>query len=114
MLDEERLRSDLGFLVDCPDKTLVLARMLGTLLLDGLDKDELQRITDVMTHAAATPRGTYEGNTQILRERAWDARDPKIPFEEPKVPSWLTYRRALQDFGQPPIENIKNEKEEDE
>lgn len=97
--EENRLRGDVGFHVDFPDKSLALKDMLRTFLRDDIDPEDADRTTDVMAHAAATARGTYEGQTQVLAERARDA-----GVAEPQVPSWSTYRRALKDFGQPPVE----------
>lgn len=105
MVNEEELRGELGFRVDCRDKSLPLKAMLKTFLKDGLKDDDVDAITDVMAHGAATPRGTYETSTQVIGVLGRDVQDPREgPILDVKVPSWSTYRRALKDFGQSPVE----------
>ena len=111
MVNEEDLRSELGFRVDSRDKSLPTKAMMATFLRDDLEDDDVDAITDVMVHGAATPRGTYETSTQVLAVLGRDVQNPlEGPVLEVKVPSWNTYRRALKDFGQGPIEDADGKK----
>jgi hypothetical protein len=115
MLNEEELRGELGFRVDCRDKSQPIKAMMATFLADDVKDDDVDLITDVMTHAAATPRGTYETSTQVLAELSRDVQDPRQgPVIPAKVPSWNTYRRALLDFGQDPVEGNEEPEAEPE